>query len=59
MTNTHKDQQLDAAYQLAKERYAALGVDTEAALDALKSISISLHCWQGDDVVGFEDPDRR
>jgi L-rhamnose isomerase len=42
------------AYELAKERYAALGVDTEAAIERLRRISISLHCWQGDDVGGFE-----
>ena len=42
-------------YQFAKERYASLGVDTEAALDALSKISISMHCWQGDDVKGFEN----
>ena len=42
------------AYELARERYAALGVDTEAALVALRGIPISLHCWQGDDVGGFE-----
>ncbi|MCB0129672.1 MAG: L-rhamnose isomerase, partial [Caldilineaceae bacterium] len=51
-------QQIQAAYDLAKERYAALGVDVDAALVRLRDISISLHCWQGDDVVGFEDPDR-
>lgn len=45
-------------YQLAKERYAALDVDTEAALKNLANIPISLHCWQGDDVGGFEDPNR-
>ncbi len=44
------------AYALAQERYAALGVDTEAALAALERIPISLHCWQGDDVGGFESP---
>ena len=44
------------AYTLAKERYAALGVDTEQALTRLENISISLHCWQGDDVGGFENP---
>lgn len=44
-------------YQLAKERYAELGVDTESALVKLAVIPISLHCWQGDDVGGFEDPD--
>ena len=45
---------LGRAYQLAKERYAALGVDTDRALRRLKNVSISLHCWQGDDVGGFE-----
>ncbi|MFZ1398215.1 MAG: L-rhamnose isomerase [Candidatus Promineifilaceae bacterium] len=48
----------EQAYALAKERYAALGVDTDAALQKLATIPISLHCWQGDDVGGFEDPDR-
>ncbi len=42
------------AYDLARERYAALGVDTEAALATLETVAISLHCWQGDDVGGFE-----
>jgi len=41
-------------YTPAKEAYAALGVDTEAALKKLETIPISLHCWQGDDVGGFE-----
>jgi L-rhamnose isomerase len=45
------------AYALAKERYAALGVDTDQALTRLGQISLSLHCWQGDDVAGFESPD--
>jgi len=45
-------------YTIAKERYAAIGVDIDLAIDTLKQISISLHCWQGDDVGGFEDPDR-
>jgi len=45
-----------SAYALAKERYAALGVDTDIALAVLEKISISLHCWQGDDVGGFENP---
>ena len=48
--------QIEQAYALAKERYAALGVDTEKALATLKTVSISLHCWQGDDVGGFENP---
>ena len=42
------------AYTLAKERYAALGVDTEAVLNTLKDVTVSVHCWQGDDVVGFD-----
>lgn len=49
---------INQAYEIAKERYAALGVDTDAVLELLNTISISLHCWQGDDVGGFEDPDR-
>jgi L-rhamnose isomerase len=44
----------DSAYSLARERYAQIGVDTEIALGTLATISISLHCWQGDDVGGFE-----
>jgi len=48
----------EQAYELAKERYEAIGVDTDAAMEKLATIPISLHCWQGDDVVGFEDPDR-
>ena len=41
-------------YEQAKEIYAKLGVDTEKALNALKNVPISIHCWQGDDVVGFD-----
>lgn len=48
----------DTAYALARERYAELGVDAEAALATLRRTAISLHCWQGDDVKGFEDPAR-
>jgi L-rhamnose isomerase len=44
-----------SAFDLARERYAALGVDVDAALRKLATIPISLHCWQGDDVAGFED----
>ena len=43
-------------YSLARERYAALGVDAEAALGTLARTPLSLHCWQGDDVGGFEKP---
>ena len=42
-------------YQIAKERYAAIDVDTEAAIEKLSEVSISMHCWQGDDVRGFEN----
>jgi L-rhamnose isomerase len=45
---------VEKAYQLAKEQYAALGVDTEKVLTELDNINISLHCWQTDDVGGFE-----
>ena len=46
--------QLAQAYKSAKEQYAAAGVDADAALQKLEAIPISLHCWQGDDVGGFE-----
>ena len=42
------------SYDSAKVQFADWGIDTEAALERLKTISISMHCWQGDDVVGFE-----
>jgi len=45
---------IEIAYGLAKERYAEFGVDADAALRTLSGVSISLHCWQGDDVGGFE-----
>ena len=41
------------AYELAKATYAAIGVDTDKAMEELKKIQISMHCWQGDDVQGF------
>jgi len=44
------------AFELARERYAAAGADVDRALKILSTISISLHCWQGDDVGGFENP---
>ncbi len=55
--NQPTDNQIHAAYALAQERYAAFGVDTEKAMQTLTGIPISLHCWQGDDVGGFESPD--
>ncbi|MHB1035867.1 MAG: L-rhamnose isomerase [Pirellulales bacterium] len=48
-------QTIEQAYGQAKERYAELGVDTDKALDRLSRVAISLHCWQGDDVGGFEN----
>ena len=47
MTTTEK-------YQYAKEAYGKTGVDTDAAIETLKKIPVSLHCWQGDDVTGFD-----
>ena len=41
-------------YESAKQMYGALGVDTDAAIAKLKEIPVSLHCWQGDDVIGFD-----
>ena len=47
------------SYVEAKAKYAALGVDTDAAIAKLKSVPVALHCWQGDDVRGFDtDPDK-
>ena len=43
-------------FELSKERYASIGVDVDAALKKLSEIAISMHCWQGDDVGGFENP---
>jgi L-rhamnose isomerase len=51
-----KKASIEKAYKLAKEQYAVLGVDTEKALAELNKIKISLHCWQTDDVGGFEKP---
>ena len=49
------NQDVEQAYRTARERYAALGVDVDVALERLATIAVSLHCWQGDDVVGFEN----
>lgn len=48
---------IDQAWELAKQRFAAIGVDVEAAINAMDTLPISIHCWQGDDVVGFENPE--
>lgn len=55
MTTRPRQTAVDKAFTLARERYDALGVDVEQALARLSSISVSLHCWQGDDVRGFEN----
>ena len=49
-----KEAQILKSYEIAKERYAAIGVDTDKAIETLEKQQISLHCWQTDDVVGFE-----
>jgi L-rhamnose isomerase len=49
-----KEAQILKAYEFAKERYAAIGVDTDKAVETLEKTPISLHCWQTDDVIGFE-----
>jgi L-rhamnose isomerase len=49
------ERQVQEAYGISRERYAAIGVDTEQALAVLAKVSLSLHCWQGDDVGGFEN----
>jgi len=56
MSNNPSEKHIHDAYALARERYAQLGVDTGKALETLEQVSLSLHCWQGDDVGGFEAP---
>src|SRR5690349_22230516 len=46
---------IEKGYDWARERYARLGVSTDRALERLRGVAISLHCWQGDDVGGFEN----
>ncbi len=49
---------IDSAYRLAKERYSELAVDVDETCDILAGTPISIHCWQGDDVTGFENIER-
>lgn len=49
-----KTTQIEQAYEIAKQRYAELGIDTEKVLNTLQNVQLSLHCWQTDDVSGFE-----
>ncbi len=53
--NTEK--KVKEAFDLAAERFAAVNVDVNSALEKLQKISLSLHCWQAHDVTGFENPD--
>lgn len=49
-----KENKIIQAFDIAKERYAALGIDVEQVMEQLQRVSISMHCWQADDVQGFE-----
>ncbi|MCD8193981.1 MAG: L-rhamnose isomerase [Tannerellaceae bacterium] len=51
----NKDSIIEHAFEIAKERYAAVGVDVDQALENMQKVSLSLHCWQADDVNGFEN----
>lgn len=53
----NKERNIIEAYEIAKEKYEKWDVDTEKVLKELEKVSISMHCWQGDDVAGFENPD--
>lgn len=52
-----QENRIRQAYELARQQYADWGIDTEAVLHKLSSVSVSVQCWQGDDVGGFETPD--
>ena len=52
--NTMNSKLTTQTYALAKERYAAIGIDTEEVLEQLRNFHLSMHCWQADDVKGFE-----
>lgn len=49
-----KEELINKAYEVARERYAAIGVDTEKVLQQMQDFHLSMHCWQADDVAGFE-----
>ena len=53
---TISESTIQNAYIISKERYLALGVDVDQAIARLEKIAVSLHCWQGDDIGGFENP---
>lgn len=50
------EKRIEQAYEIAKEQYASFGVNTDEALRKLAAVPVSMHCWQGDDVGGFESP---
>ena len=50
-----KEELVKKAYEIAKERYAEIGIDTEKVLSQMQDFHLSLHCWQTDDVIGFEN----
>ena len=56
MATGTSDQKITQAYELAKERFAEQGVDTDSVVKTLDGVPISIQCWQGDDVLGFENP---
>lgn len=51
----NKNELVQKSYEIAKERYASIGVDVDATLEKLQKLQISIHCWQADDVTGFEN----
>ncbi|MRI31513.1 L-rhamnose isomerase [Endozoicomonas sp. OPT23] len=52
-----KPKHIETVYGIAKEQFAEHGIDTDAVMSKLDTIAVSMHCWQGDDVAGFEAPD--
>ena len=54
---TCSSSKIESAYSIAKEKYASFGVDVDDALKRLETLKVSMHCWQGDDVNGFENRD--
>ena len=53
----NQDSRIEKAYEPAKQQYERMGVDAEEAMEKLAAVAISIHCWQGDDVGGFERGD--
>lgn len=54
MSQQLSDSQIETSFEIARARYEAIGVDVAAAMELLKTVPVSVHCWQGDDVGGFE-----